>query len=260
MQGKGSIILSCPPLLASYIESELLHFFNKYVFYLYYESILSTSWISFNKTGCESDYLRVSFLFGRLQNIGACLDWCRAHSLLNKQLQTHVHNPNTQLVMLEETASLVDWIKATVKSLFTVRSGTPQLSWLLHCACKLLDWLYNNQDAQYVLYPGHNTPCKLTIAKYNLMGWEAISDFLCQFPLANSICNKKIRVVSNRIWKDKRIVKELTLGWQSLRNVMNITGIDWVDTRALMQYDQLLGDWWQTADSPILKGPKQISI
>lgn len=62
----------------------------------------------------------------------------------------------------------------------------------------------------------------------------------------------------NRIWKDKKIVKGLTLGgWRCLRNERNIANIDWIGTRGLIQYYQLLGGLMAgSADPSMLKGPK----
>lgn len=47
-------------------------------------------------------------------------------------------------------------------------------------------------------------------------------------------------------------------GWESLRNVMNTAGTDWIVTRGFILYQFLGGLMAGSADPPILKVPTQV--
>lgn len=73
--------------------------------------------------------------------------------------------------MLEETASLVDFIKATVKFVYCEKWNSTDVMTAALCmqAVGLALQRSGYPSTQYVPYPGHSTPCTLTIAKSNIM-------------------------------------------------------------------------------------------
>ena len=89
--------------------------------------------------------------------------------LSTEQSQVTVHDPDTQEVSPKETARLVDWIKATVKSVYpdkrdfptpriNARWNTPDEAAETLRMQAMWDWLYDDWDispTEYAHYPDY---------------------------------------------------------------------------------------------------------